>query len=574
MTGDRNRRVELKFCVSKFKGLLLAATMSMLVEYLMGLSDSIVVGNMLSEEALAGLNLLQSPMNVVSFFANLIGTGTAILFALEVGRFNRDRANQFFSQGLWSALVLGGILVTTFVLGRDAFLGFFGASREVQAYATTFWNWYVACAALELLAVLLSSSCYADGDGRICMCSYAVQLVGNCGLSIVLTHVMGMAGCALGTVLGNLGAVLTLSLHFFKKANTLKVVRHFRLRDAWSIGQASFGDASTRLCWAGLFFLLNMYVISRFGSRMLPALSVVMAVLGFSEAFNGVPTAAQPLVGVYMGENNTRGVRTVMGAAGKVALWEGFGMTALLMVFPQLAVKLVGIDDPEIAVAAETAVRLTASGLWAWAVLSLFNSYYLFIEREALACSLTFLGNFVMPVALFPAFGAVWGATGTWTALGLAPIATAAVFALFLLLRYGRDRVPLLLSKARDAKLHVFDFPLEEAKICGVSHEMVSVLKSQNVAQQTAIRVGLLVEETMMAVKDRNGAKKVIAEATLDLNEGVSLVLRDDGEIFDITDADASISSLRSYLVASLMGAQENRRNLTTTGFNRNVFRF
>ena len=41
----------------------------------------------------------------------------------------------------------------------------------------------------------------------------------------------------------------------------------------------------------------------------------------------------------------------------------------------------------------------------------------------------------------------------------------------------------------------------------------------------------------------------------------------------DITDADASVSSLRSYLVSNLMTALPNRRNLTTTGFNRNVFK-
>ena len=60
---------------------------------------------------------------------------------------------------------------------------------------------------------------------------------------------------------------------------------------------------------------------------------------------------------------------------------------------------------------------------------------------------------------------------------------------------------------------------------------------------------------------------------TVDLNDGLTLVLRDDGEIFDITDADARVSSLRSYLVSNLMTAIPSRRNLTTTGFNRNVFR-
>ena len=45
-------------------------------------------------------------------------------------------------------------------------------------------------------------------------------------------------------------------------------------------------------------------------------------------------------------------------------------------------------------------------------------------------------------------------------------------------------------------------------------------------------------------------------------------------EIFDITDADASITSLRSFLVASMMQCHDGRMNLVTTGFNRNVFRF
>ena len=65
-----------------------------------------------------------------------------------------------------------------------------------------------------------------------------------------------------------------------------------------------------------------------------------------------------------------------------------------------------------------------------------------------------------------------------------------------------------------------------------------------------------------------------LAAVTVDLNGGgLTLVLRDDGEVFDMTDSDARISSLRSYLVSNLMGELPHRRNLTTTGFNRNVYR-
>ena len=76
-----------------------------------------------------------------------------------------------------------------------------------------------------------------------------------------------------------------------------------------------------------------------------------------------------------------------------------------------------------------------------------------------------------------------------------------------------------------------------------------------------------------MVVHDRNPGKCIKAEVSVDLNGGLMLVLRDDGVIFNITDADARVSSLRGYLVSNLMTVIPSRRNLTTTGFNRNVFK-
>ena len=75
-----------------------------------------------------------------------------------------------------------------------------------------------------------------------------------------------------------------------------------------------------------------------------------------------------------------------------------------------------------------------------------------------------------------------------------------------------------------------------------------------------------------MLVKDHNKGRRINAEVTLDFSNKIHLIMRDDGEIFDITDADARISSLRSYMVSNLMIAIPARRNMMTTGFNRNAF--
>ena len=546
----------------------------MVIEFLMGLADSVIAGNLLGETALASLNLLQPPMNFVSFIACLIGTGTAICFSLETGRFDRVRASEMFSQGFWGAILLGSLGVVAFALGRDAFLGLFGATPEVLAQAVPYWNGFMACALLEPVAVLLANVIYADGGGRTCFWSYVVQLGGNVGLSLVLCRRMGMVGCAIGTVCGNLLAIAVLSSHFLRKGHTLRLVRYFAVGDLMRIFRNSFGDASGRLCWAILFMLLNTFVIRNYGAETLPVLSAVLAVIGFSEVFNGAANAAQPIVGVYLGERNTRGVRTVMRAATRVTLLEGMAVSAVLVCWPKLVVTLVGINEPALVGPACTAVRLVSAGLVCSALCCLFNSYYLFIERAMLACALTVLANLAVPLALYPACGRLFGVNGVWAALGGAPVVALLVFGAFLLARYGYRSFPLLLPTDRDAGLHVFDLVLTEREITSVSTAVARLLEARGAMPSTVMGCALMVEEVFMAVKDRNGSRKVRGEATLDLNDGVALILRDDGEVFDITDADARITSLRTYLVASVMEALPRRLNLTTTGYNRNVFRF
>ena len=122
--------------------------------------------------------------------------------------------------------------------------------------------------------------------------------------------------------------------------------------------------------------------------------------------------------------------------------------------------------------------------------------------------------------------------------------------------------------------MHIFDIELTDFGIVEVSRKVAGVMTKAEVPEAIVMRASLMAEEVLMAVKDRNKGRKVLGEVTLDLNDGITLTMRDDGEIFDITDSDQKISSLRSFLVASVMERQTGRINLVTTGFNRNVFRF
>ena len=84
------------FGVEKFKGLLLAGSFTVLANYFVRLSDSIVAGNMLGPEALAGINLVSPILAGISFFSGLVSTGMATNYSLAMGRCDKTRARQFF----------------------------------------------------------------------------------------------------------------------------------------------------------------------------------------------------------------------------------------------------------------------------------------------------------------------------------------------------------------------------------------------------------------------------------------------------------------------------------------------
>ena len=555
------------FGVEKFKGLLLAGSFTILVNYLVRLSDSVVVGNLLGIDALAGVNLASPILSVLLFFSNLVASGMATNYSLAMGRCEKTRARQFFMQAVWTILLVGGFLSALIYFGSETFVSYMSASDEISMHARSYLSWVWAAVVPNGLMTMLVMLCYADGDARLCAASYAVNLCMKLAVSVVaVTCGMGTAGCPFAMVVADSASILVLAAHFLRKSNSFAPVRHFALADSWRIVLAAFGDAATFLCNGLLFFFLNKFVIQNFGSSVLPVVSVVTMLWGFLEFFDGIGVALQPIVTVYYGEGNLKSLRRVMLAATRVAVVEGVAFMLVFGLFPDLVTMLVGIREPALVQQSAIAIRCMCGAFVALAFVGLFNSYYMFVERSALAGAVTFLSYLVLPVACVAA-GSLFGVEGVWAGMGAGPFVGLLVVSLVIVSTAGFKAFPLLLPRDRDEKTHVFNLRLTNEEIAETSRRIGEL-------PGVPMRASLMAEEVFMVVKDRNKGRTVLGEASVDLNDGIRLILRDDGEIFDITDADARISSLRTFLVASIMEKQAQRLNFVSTGFNRNIFDF
>lgn len=562
------------FSTEKFKSFLLAGTFTAFIGYVNRLSDSVILGHIIGEDALAGLNMVTPILSVVTFFAFVIALGTSTNYSIWLGRIDSRRARGFFMQGLWLSLLIGGVLSLMMRFGGDFYFFTLEGSEYVEMYARQYLSWAWPIGLTECLMMLLAVFCCADGDIRFCSVVYGGIFIINVLVSYFAVRFgMGASGCALGTVIAEVLGILTLCGHFFRKVNTFRPVRHFSLLDSYYVFRASFGDAAAFLCDAVLFFVLNKIVIAKFDSDMLPVAGVAIVVWSFLEIFNGVGVAVQPLVTVYWGERNTRAIRKVMQAAIIAATLEGILLSVSFLIGRgSVVIDLLGVeglDYPELLDAARSCVFLMSIGFLPLALAGLFNSYFLFIERPWISLYMTLLCYLVMPI-ICVFIGAQVSLNGVWAGLGIGPFLGILIMSIVILLKRGRHGFPMLLPRQRETKIRMFDLRLTEQEIVRVSKEVAEALP-ESVAQRAA----LMVEEVFMTVRERNSARsRLLGEVTLDLNDGIVMTLRDDGVIFDITDEDAKVSSLRTYLVASVMNRHRNRINLVTAGFNRNVFRF
>ena len=544
----------MTFANRKFLTFLGTATVVIVAEYVMVLSDCVISGRVLGEHALGAVNLLMPAFLGVSFFTWLLAEGTATVYSDAIARMRKERAAELAGQGLVAALVLGGILGAFAALLENPYLAFMEADADTTALAGGYWKWYPAVIVLESIDLLLLYLVYADGGKWSCLLSYCSQVVFNVALSYGFCRgawrlpALGMGGISLGTACAYLVGIAALLPRLLDRAVCgVRFKPTFRPSDLLRAFRLGFGDASAGLFQALLFLVVAKYTINHWGASALPIATAVFCILRLTVFFNGIGIALQPLETVYYGEGNTTGVKHLVRFAAFVSLAEGLLFSAVVLAVSRWIVSSMGITNPPLVDGARHAVGLTALGLAGYAITYMLNSHYQFTGRSGRSIALTALAFFVMPAALLFILGRVVGMEGVWIAL-----ATGPAFAIGSILPFQHrcreeDVAPLMWS------LVPSDLT-ECARVAAKAGKMLSHKLPETTVKQITDMIGL----AMRLIRVENdGQRRVQAEISVMCEEkSARLVVRDDGRHFAMTEQGGP----------SL--------HLPAAGFNRNLFMF
>ncbi len=558
----------------KFYSMLFGGTLTMMVTAVLLMSDSVIAGTVIGADAVAGITLVTPLYAAAGFFGSVFSLGIPILYSVEMGKFNRKGADQVFGFGFAMAFATGAALFVLTSLFGDLYLTGCHPLPAVleQARGYLFWmRFTMLCLPLDLL---MASAVYADGDETISTAANLIQGVGNVGGSVVLSHWLGIQGISLASFVFTAVSLGVLFLHLIRKNNSLRLNLYFSRKILKKTLWYSIIDASSYL-FLGIFTaLMNRFVTVRFGGEFLILVSVAALCRELQLVFDGIGEAITPILSVYLGEDCFPGVRSIYRLAERTAVAEGLSVTAALFLCAPLVPAVLGISDPGVSETAVTGLRILSLGSPFVSLLYLSTSYDLLIDRIWLGLAVCGLRDLLAAAPLAALLGTLFGLPGFFVGLAVGPALAWLGSMRFLRARYGLDAPLLLWQRERDKEALLYELTVEPEAVVRVRDEIGEALKAHGYDAKTVNRVMLLFEELFMLLREKNEGTTIQGECALVLKgDTVRMITRDTGVIFDLSDADQEISSLRSYVLSSVAEKVTSRkRHLVTMSFNRNVF--
>lgn len=559
------------FLKKKYNQLAICTFLGWLVSLVGDLSDSILAGLFISEDAVSAVELVNPIFGIVFFLSAFISAGGNVLYSRAAGEFDKEKCRRVAGTCVVLSVLSGVIMLLVMWLMEDVYFKFYSATAEIETLARSYYECFFILVIVFPVYYAIYYLICADGDSGLLLIVDIVNAIGNAALSLILVQNHGIAGLAWGTIGATVLSVLIMLIHFVKKSNGI----HFKLclQGSYVVQMFAIGSSASLnyLYLAVVDIVMNKAIITMFGARYLPAYAVVNLILNFEGCFSSGIGGASSFISISYGEGNPVGQKKSCDYAAKTTLILGVALCVLAELMAEAIPGFYGISDPEIfAASVYTSRVLGFSYLFGCAVVALAD-YYSRINKVFLGNVMVAINMLIAPLVcalpLAKAFGykgLVWGF--------FLPVVLALLFNfVYVWFKYGIKKFPYILPDTDDA-IFIHELALEPEQI----HELTGITKAElescNVDEDLINKILLVMEDTFMLVRDKN-KKSVLADSTLLVNdERIQLITRDAGLIFDITDTDADISSFREYVVARLMTAGQENIYLTTTSFNRNSY--
>ena len=316
-------------------------------------------------QALAGVGLCFPLISLINAFANLYASGGASLCAIESGRKNHQKAENYINTS-FALIVITAILLSVFgFVFCEKILYAFGASQTTILYALPYMQIYIIGTLFSMISLGLNPFINAQGYPTIGMVTILIGAILNIVLDpiFIFSFHLGIQGAAIASVLAQIvSAIFVLRFLTSKKAE-------YRLR-FFSLGVAEFWDCTKNIvslgmagfvmqCTNSLVQIISNNVLNQYGGDLyISIMTIVNSVRQILDTIIfGLADGTSPILSYNYGARYYKRVKKTIWALTAIACLYTSVVWILVLAFPALFIQLFN-QEPQLIELCIPALRL------------------------------------------------------------------------------------------------------------------------------------------------------------------------------------------------------------------------
>ena len=411
---------------------LAAAFGSALVSSIYGVVDAAMVGQYQGPTGTAALAVVAPVWNIIYSLGLLTGIGGSVLFSTTRGESEdgEGRSNEYFAAAVLATAVLALLAWAAVIFLDRQFLTLFGAEETLLPLAREYLLPIKFVVPSFLFTQLLAAFLRNDGDPALAAKAVLFGGVFNVfgDAFFVFTLDMGIIGAGIATAMGSVFSLLIMLTHFFKKKNTLHLVKPTRLPEKLkAIGATGFSTFFIDVAMGILTMIFNRQILKYLGTDALSVYGIIINISTFVQCCAySIGQASQPILSVNYGAGEARRIREILLYALGTAAVFGVVWTVAAELFPNAFVRIFMTPTDNILRIAPDIIRRYGIS-FVLLPFNVFATYYFQAIMRPTAAFVVSVGRgAVLSGALILLLPAVAGADSLWFAMPLIELLTAA----------------------------------------------------------------------------------------------------------------------------------------------------
>lgn len=564
-----NRSKKVSFSKKMYWPLFLSTFISMIAEMAIQLSDEIIVGSLINENALIAISIISPIHLITTFVAGLIVVGTSFCYCRDIGEMDKKHANKIYSQGFILIVFVGVFMYIIGTLIKDYYLDFFGISGAVKVEVDAYWTFFKYDLILAPLLYFFEYMVYADGDNLLCRVASFFLLITRILFPIVFGIKYGIYGVGLGGALSVFLVIVIYCLHFIRKNNTLHFLWHLSLKEIKEVFSLSLVDSISMLCLAIEDLILNKFVINVYSEKYIPIVVIATAIFQFTSVFDCIGKSMSVLAEIYMGENNYNAERDLYIYSFKISIVASVVFIFTIIALTPTILSAYGISS-ELMEIARTTIYITMFTGPFISLVFIMTSQYLIVRKLFISVFGIIISILVFPITFALIFGYFFSFTALW--IGLVFGLGLSLLVIYMLEKKYANSNQILKEVQGDSKVLNKSFVATKDNIVEVQNIIKEFVKDCKMPKNEINKLDLLIEEYIINVLEHNNNEVVCECSIIRTEELISVYLRDNGKVIDWSSTEVSITGLSTYVFALLVHNYKDRKYLTSSSYNRIVF--